>query len=202
MIGRVNPVGGSWSWLVLGCIAVCGRWLLESRGSHYSLSGPESGESKPDVSRYPSSLLHTQTKTDILAYKYRRLQVQTAQTMTPISVHDKPAGLPACRHLNVWRQAPANREFRTGVVSLLSYPASLPIHCRPRSSNLQKSRYRAVWTRRRGPPRQLWSTLSTRPPSPPSRRAPVRIQPTSLSSHVLDDDDDFGLNLKWPIVSN
>ena len=52
--------------------------------SHYSLSGPESGESKPDVSKYPSSLLHTQTKTDILAYRYRRLQVQTPQTMNPI----------------------------------------------------------------------------------------------------------------------
>jgi len=123
-----------------GCISqmdasdtVRGRWLEDSihlvlvgarlygslrplvagkQRSHYSLSGPESGEPKPDVSKYPSSLLHTQTNTDIFAYRYRRLQVQTAQTMTPISVHDKTLGLPACKRLNVWRQASGSSKPR------------------------------------------------------------------------------------------
>jgi len=107
VVGRVNPVGGAWCWLMLDFMVVCGRWLLESRGPTIDHRVPnlESPSWTLVCIPLPSSLLHTQTKTDILAYRHRRLQVQTAQTMTPISVHDKPPGFPACKRLNVWRQA-------------------------------------------------------------------------------------------------
>lgn len=145
VVGSVNPVGGAWCWLVLGFMVVCGRWLLESRGPTIDHRVPNL-ESKPDVSMYPSSLLHTQTKTDILAYRHRRLQVQTTQTMTPISVHDKPPGFPACKRLNVWRQASGSSKPRIqnwGRVSteLSSIPTGSPSSKFPQPT---KSRSRAV----------------------------------------------------------